>query len=100
MDQNANKIQQCFSGEKQPTLWCALPAIEQLQTAWEAKHNNPKYAIYRMAIDDGLKKITKYYSHFDEKPAYVLALSKSYHSLVTTSELRASITSLLQAGIH
>ncbi|KAF8235082.1 hypothetical protein L208DRAFT_1543662 [Tricholoma matsutake] len=30
-----------FSAKKCPTLWCALPAIEELQMAWEAKRDNP-----------------------------------------------------------
>ena len=48
--------------------------IEELQTAWEAKHDNPRFAVYRTAIKDGLMKLNKYYSRFDEKPAYILAL--------------------------
>ena len=63
-----------FSAEKRPTLWWALPVIEELQTAWEAKHNNPKYLTYKTAINDGLAKLNKYYSQFDEKPTYILAL--------------------------
>jgi hypothetical protein len=43
--------------EKQPTLWCALLVIEELQTAWEAKLDNPKYALYHDAISDGLEKL-------------------------------------------
>ncbi|KAF8236929.1 hypothetical protein L208DRAFT_1249650 [Tricholoma matsutake] len=60
--------------EKRPTQWQALPAIEELQTAWEAKPNNPRYVTYQTAISDGLAKLNKYYSRFDEKPAYILAL--------------------------
>jgi hypothetical protein len=75
--QDSNRIQQTFSAEKRPALWQVLPAIEEFQTAWEAKHNNPKYATYRTAINDGLAKLNKYYSRFDEKPSYILALGKS-----------------------
>ncbi|KAF8259362.1 hypothetical protein EI94DRAFT_1813447 [Lactarius quietus] len=32
--QDSNCIQQYFSSEKQPTLWHALPALEELQSAW------------------------------------------------------------------
>jgi hypothetical protein len=74
MIQDSNRIQQSFSAEKRPTLWRVLPAIEELQTAWEAKRGNPRFAVYKTAIDDGLAKLNKYYSRFDEKPAYVLAL--------------------------
>jgi hypothetical protein len=72
--QDSNKIQQYFSAEKRPTLWRALPAIEELQTAWEAKRDDERFSAYRMAINDGLAKLNKYYSRFDEKPAYILAL--------------------------
>lgn len=69
-------MQHCFSSEQLPTLWRALPAIEELQTAWEAKRDDPHFAIYYDAINDGLAKLQKYYSRFDEKPAYVLALGE------------------------
>ena len=74
--QDSNRIQQSFSAEKQPTLWRALPMIEELQTAWEAKCGNPHFAMYQKAINDGLEKLNKYYLWFDEKPAYILALGK------------------------
>ena len=72
--QDSNRICEAFSAEKRPTLWRALPAIEELQTAWEAKRDNPRFAVYGPAIEDGLAKLNKYYSRFDEKPAYILAL--------------------------
>lgn len=53
-----------------------LPAIEELQTAWEAKHDKPTFAKYHDAINDGLHKINKYYSHFNEKPAFIFALGE------------------------
>ncbi|KAF9234314.1 hypothetical protein BU15DRAFT_52767, partial [Melanogaster broomeanus] len=71
---DANNIQQYFSDEKQPTLWCAIPALEELQTAWESKGENPKYAIYKQAIHGGLGKIAKYYNRLDDKPVYILVL--------------------------
>lgn len=74
--QDSNRIQQYFSSEKQPTLWRALPALEELQTRWEKKRDSAKYDVYGDALDDGLAKIGKYYSRLDEKPAFVLALSK------------------------
>lgn len=74
--QDSNRVQQYFSSENVPTLWRALPAIEELQTAWEEKRDNPQYAIYKPAINDGLAKLNKYYSKFDEKPNYILSLSK------------------------
>jgi hypothetical protein len=58
-------------------LWRALPAIEELQTAWEAKRDDPRFGVYKSAISDGLSKLNKYYSRFDEKPVFVLALGLS-----------------------
>ncbi len=74
--QDSNCIQQYFSSEKQATLWRALPALEELQTAWETKRDSVKYSLYKDALDDGLTKIGKYYSRLDQKPAFVLALGK------------------------
>jgi hypothetical protein len=34
-----------------------------------------------MAINDGLTKLNKYYSWFDEKPAYVITLGMSFFKL-------------------
>lgn len=72
--QHTNKVQHYFSSEQYPTLWCALPAIEELQTAWESKHDTPRFYIYKDVINDGLEKLKKYYSHFDKKPSYILTL--------------------------
>lgn len=49
---------------------------------WEKKRNGAagyeQFAIYKEAIQDGFNKLcTKYYRKFDEKPMYVLMLSKS-----------------------
>ena len=60
------------------TLYCALPAIEELQSMWEARASNSTYELYRNAIKDSLAKLNKYYSKFDNKPAYVLALGKLF----------------------
>ena len=45
-------------------------------TAWEAKRDNRKFAMYHNAIEDGLEKLKKYYTRFDQKPSYVLALGE------------------------
>jgi len=58
-----------------------VPLIEELQTRWEKKCDGAKgcerFSIYKVAIQDGLDKLCKYYCKFDEKPAYVLVLSTS-----------------------
>jgi hypothetical protein len=76
---DANSIQHLFSYENQPALWCAIPVFEELQTAWEEKRASQNYNLYRDALDYALQKLGKYYSKFDEKKVYVLALGK-FHS--------------------
>ena len=75
---DANTIQHLFSHESQPALWHAIPVFEGLQTAWEEKHDSSKYAPYKAALTRALDKIKKYYSKFNEKDVYVLALGKLY----------------------
>jgi len=57
-------------------VWRALPALEELQTAWEKKRRLPRFELYEDALTDGLEKLKKYYSRLDEKPSFVLALGK------------------------
>ena len=73
---DANSIQHIFSYQHQATLWRAIPAFEELQTAWDAKLTSPRYTLYKDAIQQGLAKIGKYYNKFDDKPVYALALGK------------------------
>lgn len=73
---DSNLIQQYFSSEREPTVWHALPALEELQTAWEKKRDSQQYALYKDALTDGLDKLRKYYSRLDEKPTFVLGLGK------------------------
>ncbi|KAH9036504.1 hypothetical protein EDB85DRAFT_1852371, partial [Lactarius pseudohatsudake] len=71
---DSNHVLHHFSADKHPSLYCALPALEDLQSAWEAKLDNSQFELYHNAIRDGLVKLMKYYCRFDEKPAYILAL--------------------------
>jgi len=67
----------------EPTIWHALPALEELQTVWEKKRDSPKYELYKNALTDGLEKFNKYYSRLDKKPSFVLGLGR--HILLMTS---------------
>ena len=80
--QDSNRIQQYFSSEKEPTLWRALPALEELQTAWETKRDDQQYALYEDALSSGLQKLKKYYFRLDEKPSFMLALGKCFCNLI------------------
>jgi len=93
--QNSNRIQQYFSSEKEPTLWCALPALEELQTAWEKKCDNQKYTLYKAALTDRLNKIGKYYSRLDEKPSFVLVLGK-----ILISSIQISANEIMKCFTH
>ncbi|KAG1749057.1 uncharacterized protein EDB91DRAFT_1040623, partial [Suillus paluster] len=80
---DANNIQHYFAHDRQPTLWRAIPALEELQTTWEAKSEAPRFSLYKDAIQRGLAKISKYYCRFDDKLVYVLALVlHPYYKLV------------------
>jgi hypothetical protein len=94
---DANDIQQQFLPEKKPTLWRAIPTIEQFQMQWEHKRDSPKFKHFRGAIQKGLDKIRKYYSKFDEKPIYILALGMLQYHLIglATDHTISSSTSLL-----
>lgn len=83
-------IQQCFSREKKPCLWRAIPAIEELLTAWEAKAMSLRFIDYHDAIEDGIDKLKKYYSWFDFKPSrfflsLFLGLTYSIQYFIRTS---------------
>ncbi|KAG6904650.1 hypothetical protein DXG01_008378, partial [Tephrocybe rancida] len=71
---DSNCVLHYFSSEKQPTLWRALPALENLQTEWEDKLFKHRWALFHAAIRAGLAKLIKYYTKFDHKPVYILAL--------------------------
>lgn len=71
--QDANKIQQYFSSERRPTLCNAIPAIEELQTAWEKKARLPTYKAYHAALEDSIMKLRKYYNRFDDKGTFVMS---------------------------
>ena len=67
-------IQELFSSKWQPTLWHALPALEELQTSWEDRLHSDCFLLYRDAINERLGKLHKYYSQIDTKPVFILAL--------------------------
>ncbi|KAF8882596.1 hypothetical protein BD779DRAFT_1444716, partial [Infundibulicybe gibba] len=80
--EDSNRVLHHFSEDKCPSLYRALPAIEELQTAWEKKRNSTRFAKYSDGLDNALAKIKKYYTKFDDKPVYVLALVlHPYYSL-------------------
>jgi hypothetical protein len=70
--------------------------LEELQTVWEKKSENPKYILYKNALTDGLEKLGKYYSRLDDKPSFILALGKT----LIQFKCSAQINSLSLAVLH
>jgi hypothetical protein len=93
--QDSNKVQQSFSSENEACLWQALPFIEELLAKWEKKRDGirgyEQFSIYKMAIQDGVNKLRKYYCKFDEKLVYILALSKPISQVSLYSVLNVSL---------
>lgn len=79
---DANGIQHLFSSDGHPSLWLAIPAFEELLSAWEEKLSIGKYAVYRSAIERGIDKLKKYYYKFDSKDVYILALGKIFNLVI------------------
>ena len=91
--EDSHKVQHQFSLETVLTLWCALPVIEELLTAWEKKKADPCFAPYANAIDNGCVKIHKYYNRFDMKPGYIMSLSMLFVFFQITPLAHSSISS-------
>jgi hypothetical protein len=89
-------------------VWRALPALEELQTAWEKKRGLPRFELYKRALTDGLEKLKKYYSRLDEKPSFVLALGKlserfqffSMHLFIDYLQFFTHTLSWLTSSLH
>ena len=95
---DGNKLQQAFLSDQHATLWQAILAFEELQTTWESKLTQPKYALYQCVIECGLEKLRKYYNKFDDKLVFMLALGMSSycccHAGIHNSQCFILITSL------
>lgn len=75
-----------------PTLWSAIPAIENLHTAWSKKWQDPKYDVFHEALDTGLAKLEEYYEKTAESDAHIIAMCtfSSYQSN-TSSKVEAQV---------
>ncbi|GLB43962.1 putative hAT family C-terminal dimerisation region [Lyophyllum shimeji] len=70
----ADKAQQAFSSDSQPSLHHALPALESLYKAWSSRMSKAKYARYRTALEAGVSKIVEYYDKTSTSHAYTMAM--------------------------
>ncbi|KAF5347372.1 hypothetical protein D9758_011302 [Tetrapyrgos nigripes] len=71
---HADKAQQAFSSEHDPTLHNALLALEKLHNAWEKHTSRPKYAAFTNALEAGIEKLEGYYNKTSDSDAYVFSM--------------------------
>lgn len=95
--QDVDRMQQVFSFDRLPTLWQAIPAFERLQSAWEKKTKDKKYALYSPGIDGALEKLLKYYRAMDKTPLFILALCECFAFLLL---LVSPLTLFSKSCIH
>ena len=55
-----------------------IPLIEDLLSRWDDKLNDPTYIAYHTALQDGIDKLRKYYCAFNDRPAFILSVCKSF----------------------
>ncbi|KAG5649809.1 hypothetical protein H0H81_001913 [Sphagnurus paluster] len=79
--EDSRRIQHYFTADKILTLWQAIPAIEELQTSWEKKVQDSRFAAYLGALEKGLDKLCKYYSRFDMKPSIIISIKEQAKEL-------------------
>ncbi|KAF5345550.1 hypothetical protein D9758_012006 [Tetrapyrgos nigripes] len=71
---HANKAQQAFSSEHDPTLHTALPALEKLHSAWEKCMSKLKYCKFMQAMQAGADKLEGYYNKTSDSDVYVFSM--------------------------
>lgn len=78
--QHADRAQQVFSSEHEPTLHLAVPTFEALYRAWDVRTRRPKYSEFSTAIKIAMELLRKYYDRTADCSAYDMAACKSYLS--------------------
>lgn len=81
MCQHADRAQQTFSSENEPSLHVAIPALEALHNAWSKRIVKDKYTAFVEPIQAGIDKLSEYYDRTGDSSAYVLSMSKFYLTL-------------------
>jgi hypothetical protein len=67
-----------FSSKTSPTLHHALPALEALHKAWDARSQKAKYANFKTALEAGTAKIESYYNKTSASLVYTMPMSELY----------------------
>jgi hypothetical protein len=75
MFQHADRAQQTFSSENEPSLHIAIPALEALHSAWSKRIEREKYSEFLDAIQAGIDKLNKYYERTEDSTAYIMSMS-------------------------
>lgn len=73
-------FQQRLSAEKTPTLCDAVPSFESMLRAWQRQ--KAEWPHLAPVINAGMEKLASYRDRLEDVPAYVLAMSKSYHLVI------------------
>lgn len=73
---HADRAQQAFSSETEPSLHIGLPALEALHRAWSTRAKNEKYSRFADALNDGISYIAEYYQKTRESDAYIFSMCK------------------------
>ncbi|TFY77607.1 hypothetical protein EWM64_g6405 [Hericium alpestre] len=70
----ADRAQQAFSSDKNPTLHLALPALEALHKVWTTRFGKAKYADFKPALEAAIAKVSEYYDLMHNHDAFIIAM--------------------------
>ncbi|KZT27265.1 hypothetical protein NEOLEDRAFT_1061268, partial [Neolentinus lepideus HHB14362 ss-1] len=70
--QEPSEAHQNFSSMNKPTLWAAIPILENLQNGWESMAKDSHFSQVKDAINAGLDNLRKWYKKTDASSAYFI----------------------------
>ena len=72
-------MQQTFSKELTPTVWCIIPTLEFLIKRWESMAKQPRFHDVKDVITHGVQNMKKWYRKVDNtSSAYFICLGASH----------------------
>ncbi|KAH9972369.1 hypothetical protein BJV77DRAFT_1074894 [Russula vinacea] len=75
-------VQQTFSKELTPTVWCIIPTLEFLIRRWESMAKQPRFHDVKDAITHGVQNMKKWYRKVDNtSSAYFICLDPNIKDL-------------------
>lgn len=76
--QEPSNVQQTFSRERTPTVWCIIPCLEFFIKRWESMAGQPTFRDVKDAIVEGIQNLKKWYHKVDNTSAtYFICLGAS-----------------------